>query len=302
MIRKVGMAPIQRQGIEYEFDLVGDMDQEHNLIMTKSRAFELADKVINRPGKKFAEEVWKWAQGTTGRETTPSNQKPPDQTSHPKPQSQANDAHPAKPTEPPPPPPPAQTQNANQATKPATTKPEKAPLVHYVCSGCAAITSSFQPVEKCRHCTIPNTTLAVFKALELAKDHAKMINSQKAKAEQAAPNLPPAGQDLPPAPAASSQEPQQTPPAQPPATSNADAGKKIVEDVDKIKRFVINLTGAKNRADLSRELSALCKRQITGAADLCDAQERDYLLGRIDEIMDLPPEARTHAYAEWKGA
>jgi len=63
--RKVGMAPVQRQGVEYEFDIVGDMDQEHNIIITKSRAFDLADKVVNRPGKQFAETILKWAKGNS---------------------------------------------------------------------------------------------------------------------------------------------------------------------------------------------------------------------------------------------
>ena len=49
--RKIGMAPIQRDGLEYEFDVVGDMDWENRLIVTKTRCPELAGAVINRPGK-----------------------------------------------------------------------------------------------------------------------------------------------------------------------------------------------------------------------------------------------------------
>jgi hypothetical protein len=44
--RKIGLAPIQRQGIEYEFTLVGDIDLSHNIAVTKSRFSELADAVI----------------------------------------------------------------------------------------------------------------------------------------------------------------------------------------------------------------------------------------------------------------
>jgi rubrerythrin len=62
-IKKVGLAPVQRQGIEYEFDLVGEIDTEHVLIMTKSRAADLADKMFPKPGRKFAEEVLAWANG-----------------------------------------------------------------------------------------------------------------------------------------------------------------------------------------------------------------------------------------------
>lgn len=48
--RKVGMAPVQRAGIEYEFQLVGDLDLEHRITITKSRCDVLADKVI-QPGR-----------------------------------------------------------------------------------------------------------------------------------------------------------------------------------------------------------------------------------------------------------
>lgn len=47
--RKVGLQPVQREGLEYEFDLVGDMDLNHNLIVSKSRFFDLADKVYQKP-------------------------------------------------------------------------------------------------------------------------------------------------------------------------------------------------------------------------------------------------------------
>lgn len=44
--RKVGMAPVQRAGVEYEFTLVGDLDLEHRITITKSRCDPLADRVI----------------------------------------------------------------------------------------------------------------------------------------------------------------------------------------------------------------------------------------------------------------
>jgi len=49
--RKIGLAPIQRDGLEYEFDIVGDIDSEHNLIISKTRCAALDGKVINKPGK-----------------------------------------------------------------------------------------------------------------------------------------------------------------------------------------------------------------------------------------------------------
>ena len=68
-IRKVGMAPVQRAGIEYEFDIVGDMDVQHTLIVSKSRCDSLADAVIRKPGKEFAEQVIAWL--TDGTEPAP---------------------------------------------------------------------------------------------------------------------------------------------------------------------------------------------------------------------------------------
>jgi KaiC/GvpD/RAD55 family RecA-like ATPase len=54
MPRKVGLAPVQRDGLEYEFDVVGDIDMEHKLVITKSRCPELSDGVFHKPGR----EVW----------------------------------------------------------------------------------------------------------------------------------------------------------------------------------------------------------------------------------------------------
>ncbi len=51
--RKVGMAPVMRAGVEYEFDVVADMDLEHRLIVSKSRCSALADQVY--PAGKAAE-------------------------------------------------------------------------------------------------------------------------------------------------------------------------------------------------------------------------------------------------------
>lgn len=47
--RRVGMAPVMRQGIEYEFTLIGEMDLEHRIVISKSRCDVLADVVV-QPG------------------------------------------------------------------------------------------------------------------------------------------------------------------------------------------------------------------------------------------------------------
>ena len=58
--RKIGMAPIQRQGMEYEFTIVGDIDTDHTLSITKSRMSGVADAVITKPGKEFFAQILAW--------------------------------------------------------------------------------------------------------------------------------------------------------------------------------------------------------------------------------------------------
>lgn len=44
--RKVGMAPIQRAGIEYEFTVTADLDYEHTLLIDKTRCHPLAGRMF----------------------------------------------------------------------------------------------------------------------------------------------------------------------------------------------------------------------------------------------------------------
>jgi hypothetical protein len=48
--RKVGLAPVMRDGIEYEFDVCGDMDHENTLDITKSRCPKLTGAAFSKPG------------------------------------------------------------------------------------------------------------------------------------------------------------------------------------------------------------------------------------------------------------
>ena len=61
--RKIGLAPIQREGLEYEYDVAADLDHEHPLIVHKSRCPALAGKVFPHPGKEVAELLLAWLQG-----------------------------------------------------------------------------------------------------------------------------------------------------------------------------------------------------------------------------------------------
>jgi hypothetical protein len=58
--RKVGLAPIQRDGLEYEFDVVGDLTLAHDLLVSKSRC-ELFDRAtIARPGRELGAQLGAW--------------------------------------------------------------------------------------------------------------------------------------------------------------------------------------------------------------------------------------------------
>jgi hypothetical protein len=65
-IRKVGMSPIQRPGMEYEFDIVADMDWAHILTVSKSRCSAVADLKLERPGPEFMHPVIEWLSSGSG--------------------------------------------------------------------------------------------------------------------------------------------------------------------------------------------------------------------------------------------
>ena len=54
------MEPIQRAGIEYEFDVVLDMDYDHNAIVSKTRMDSIADVVVNKPDAEFFQKIADW--------------------------------------------------------------------------------------------------------------------------------------------------------------------------------------------------------------------------------------------------
>lgn len=59
-VRKVGMAPIQRPGMEYEFDVVGDIDYAHILKISKSRCAAMQDRDGEKPGPGFIAPLIEW--------------------------------------------------------------------------------------------------------------------------------------------------------------------------------------------------------------------------------------------------
>jgi hypothetical protein len=63
-IRKIGTVPIQRDGIEFEFDVVADLEPEHNrLTVTKTRCVELDGLVVEKAGSELADTLAQWLAG-----------------------------------------------------------------------------------------------------------------------------------------------------------------------------------------------------------------------------------------------
>ncbi len=61
--RKIGTKPIQREGMEYEFDVVADMDFDHRAVISKSRCVSISGKVFTKPGRELGETLLTWVSG-----------------------------------------------------------------------------------------------------------------------------------------------------------------------------------------------------------------------------------------------
>ena len=61
--RKVGMAPIQRADVEYEFDIYADMDASNTMIIQKSRCSVLNNQIFAKPDGSLAEIIQTWLAG-----------------------------------------------------------------------------------------------------------------------------------------------------------------------------------------------------------------------------------------------
>jgi len=60
---KIGLASIQREGMDYEFDMLGEMSvPAHTFTVTKARAIfsELDGQVIHRPGVALGMQIGAW--------------------------------------------------------------------------------------------------------------------------------------------------------------------------------------------------------------------------------------------------
>ena len=60
---KVGLAPVQRDGLEYEFDLVGLMDDDNTFIVDKTRCSPLNGQAITKPKAEDLQPFKTWLDG-----------------------------------------------------------------------------------------------------------------------------------------------------------------------------------------------------------------------------------------------
>lgn len=61
--RKVGLAPVQRDDLPYEFDVFSTMEIDNTMIIDKSRCPELSGQVISRPDEHISEILLAWLAG-----------------------------------------------------------------------------------------------------------------------------------------------------------------------------------------------------------------------------------------------
>lgn len=75
--RRVGMAPIQKDNLEFEFDLFTEMDHEHNMIFQKSLCRKLSGKVLpmaqDGETRKLVALLRKWMEGEPARRAPAAN-------------------------------------------------------------------------------------------------------------------------------------------------------------------------------------------------------------------------------------
>lgn len=67
---RVGLAAIQREGIEYEYSILGEIDIHHDMIITKATIPGLQDQVFRKPGPELAERIADWLAGAVVDEET----------------------------------------------------------------------------------------------------------------------------------------------------------------------------------------------------------------------------------------
>lgn len=72
--QRVGLAPEQGKGVEYEFDLLVEISTEHIANVIKDRTGKFQDKLLDKPGEEFGKQLAAWL--SEGR-TEPAASSPP---------------------------------------------------------------------------------------------------------------------------------------------------------------------------------------------------------------------------------
>jgi hypothetical protein len=73
---RVGLAPEQGKGIEYEFDLLGEITVDHYMNILKDRTGKYQDATIEKPGEAFGESLIAWL--SEGAPMAPQDKPPAD--------------------------------------------------------------------------------------------------------------------------------------------------------------------------------------------------------------------------------
>jgi hypothetical protein len=74
---KLGLAPEQGKGIEYEFDLLVELNQRHEAVVTKDRTGKFQDETIEKPGEEFGVALYDWlASGNAEKSATRADKEP----------------------------------------------------------------------------------------------------------------------------------------------------------------------------------------------------------------------------------
>jgi len=58
--KKVGLAPVQREGTDYELDIVFDLDLNHNAQSSKDRSSLFDGRLISKPDEKVGKQILEW--------------------------------------------------------------------------------------------------------------------------------------------------------------------------------------------------------------------------------------------------
>lgn len=70
-VKKLGLQPVQRDGIEFEFDLLGDMDASNVMYIEKTRFPAIRGKEFREPGRELGRLIHGWLEDHDGEEARP---------------------------------------------------------------------------------------------------------------------------------------------------------------------------------------------------------------------------------------